>query len=513
MTSDGDMQNVGTMQAQDPAGLSKQVRFIPLDADHSRLEGVAVGLVRRCRNLLPIAFVFLADVIALTVSGSVALWLGGPVVPIAPVVPVYPLFVAFLVAVLSAYLLGGLYANETQSGPEELRKLTLMTTVAVAGLALVIYVVLILYRVPPLTFGSVWLFLLFAVPMARFAVRRLLSSFDWWGRKAIIVSVDPQAAQRLVDALRTDRGFGIRPCGILSVRRDAFISNNQEVAALHGAESVLHYARAHGIDYAIVTSTAWDDPEVSEIIQDYEEYFKHWLIMPDMDRSYSLWVRTRDLNGRLGLEVANKLNRPGERFVKRLLDLLITVTGVLAISPLLLLIALAIKLDSRGAILYGQQRLGRNGKQFRVLKFRSMRHNADALLEAYLQKHPELRAEWEATQKLKDDPRVTRLGDLLRRTSLDELPQLFNVLRGEMSLVGPRPIVKDEVERYGRVWDLYKRTRPGITGHWQVSGRSNTSYDERTGMDAYYVRNWSVWLDLYILFKTPAVVLSRDGAY
>jgi lipopolysaccharide/colanic/teichoic acid biosynthesis glycosyltransferase len=139
--------------------------------------------------------------------------------------------------------------------------------------------------------------------------------------------------------------------------------------------------------------------------------------------------------------------------------------------------------------------------------------NADAVLKECLEHDPDLRNEWEANQKLRNDPRVTAIGRILRKTSLDELPQIWNVFCGDMSLVGPRPIVEDEVRRYGSDFDLYRKVRPGITGLWQVSGRNETSYDERVQFDSYYVRNWSVWMDLYILGKTVRTVLAGEGAY
>jgi lipopolysaccharide/colanic/teichoic acid biosynthesis glycosyltransferase len=139
--------------------------------------------------------------------------------------------------------------------------------------------------------------------------------------------------------------------------------------------------------------------------------------------------------------------------------------------------------------------------------------DAEAALKSYLDQHPELRDEWNKDHKLKDDPRITRVGKFLRRTSLDELPQLWNILRGEMSLVGPRPIVSAEVSRCGEHFDMYSKVRPGLTGLWQVSGRNDTSYEQRVNLDCYYVRNWSVWLDLYILAKTIRVVLLGKGAY
>jgi Undecaprenyl-phosphate galactose phosphotransferase WbaP len=176
-------------------------------------------------------------------------------------------------------------------------------------------------------------------------------------------------------------------------------------------------------------------------------------------------------------------------------------------------IAVLVRLDSPGPIFYGQQRLGQGAQLFTAWKFRSVVTNGDQVLERFFQHYPEARITWDQEHKIKYDPRVTRIGRLLRRTSLDELPQLWNVLRGEMSLVGPRPIVGDEIRHYADKFDLYKRVLPGITGLWQVSGRSDVTYTERVNLDAYYVRNWSVWLDLYIFLRTVWVVLVGDGAY
>jgi lipopolysaccharide/colanic/teichoic acid biosynthesis glycosyltransferase len=195
--------------------------------------------------------------------------------------------------------------------------------------------------------------------------------------------------------------------------------------------------------------------------------------------------------------------------LKLSLDYLITIPGLIVISPLLLLIAIIIKLDSPGPAIHRRQVMGMNGAMFHAYKFRTMYTNGDEILEA----HPELKTELSENHKLKNDPRITRLGNFLRKSSLDELPQLFNVIRREMSLVGPRMISPAEVEKYQQ-WNINLLTvRPGISGPWQVSGRSDVSYKERVQIDMYYVRNWTIWLDIKILLQTiPAVIRSR-GAY
>jgi Undecaprenyl-phosphate galactose phosphotransferase WbaP len=197
----------------------------------------------------------------------------------------------------------------------------------------------------------------------------------------------------------------------------------------------------------------------------------------------------------------------------RVLDIsLILLAGPYIVLAFIILATL-IKLDSRGPVFFRQTRIGRFGRKFTVYKFRTMVQNADQELQNHLDKSPELRAEWVATQKLKQDPRLTRLGALLRKSSLDELPQLWNIIIGDMSLVGPRPIVDAEVKKYGKCFKYYIQVRPGLTGLWQVSGRNDTTYERRVELDEHYVRNRSLKLDLQILLKTVSVVLKQDGAY
>ena len=199
--------------------------------------------------------------------------------------------------------------------------------------------------------------------------------------------------------------------------------------------------------------------------------------------------------------------------LKRALDMLGAGTLLLVAAPALLLLALLVRADG-GPAFYAHERVGRGGRRFGCLKFRSMVVDSQSRLAALLEADPDVRAEWEATRKLRDDPRVTRIGRFLRATSLDELPQLLNVLRGEMSLVGPRPVVAAELAaHYGTAAEHYLSVRPGITGLWQVSGRSDTSYDTRVALDTQYATNPSIWTDLRILLRTPAIVVLRRGAY
>ena len=212
--------------------------------------------------------------------------------------------------------------------------------------------------------------------------------------------------------------------------------------------------------------------------------------------------------------ITNKKNNNIEKILKRSIDILAGICGVILLIPLTIGIYIARKIlkEDDGPIFYEQLRLGKNGKYFRMYKYRTMVIGAEEKLEKYLQENEEARKEFEANQKLKNDPRVTRLGKILRRTSLDEMPQLINVLKGEMSLVGPRPIVNREIPLFGDSMKIIHSVRPGITGYWAANGRSNVPYDERVEMERYYAENHSIKLDLKILVKTVESVIKKKGA-
>lgn len=202
------------------------------------------------------------------------------------------------------------------------------------------------------------------------------------------------------------------------------------------------------------------------------------------------------------------------KFTKRIIDIIGYIIGILILIPTTLIIYLARKVlkEDKGPLFYEQLRYGKNGKVFRLYKFRSMCIGADKKLKEYLENNDEAREEFEKTHKLQNDPRITKIGNFLRKSSLDELPQMINILKGDMSFVGPRPVVEKEVEEYGTNKDKFLSVRPGLTGYWQVNGRSNTTYEERMKMELYYVDNCSLWLDIKIFFKTFITVFKKEGA-
>lgn len=248
--------------------------------------------------------------------------------------------------------------------------------------------------------------------------------------------------------------------------------------------------------------------EMSELTRTY----RHIVYVPTGASFPVFGAQAVEFDGLAALEMVNQRRMWALRVEKWILDRLLAVIAFVLLLPFFVIIPILIKLTSRGPVFYRQNRLGRDGRPIRVWKFRSMYADADARLASILASDPAKKAEWEANFKLADDPRVTPFGRFLRKTSIDEFPQLFNVFAGDMALVGPRPIVSDEVKYYGSAYDIFASVHPGVTGLWQALGRSDTDYARRVALDTYYVLNWSPWMDVWILFRTVSAVLFMRGA-
>lgn len=395
----------------------------------------------------------------------------------------------------------GLYQTLPLPPHRELRSLCLTSSLVFGLLLLYLFMSKSSGSYSRLAILGAWLLSLLALPCWRYACRRLLCRARWWGAPLIILD-QSRRGKDFWHYLRRNPQYGLSPRHILSLPRE----RNALVAVLSD--------RARRTPNAIALFLQSNDRTSIEYLAHINRFFSKTLVVPHFGGQFQhFWLTPCDLGLHTGLLLRQNLRSRWRQRLKRLVDMSICVPlAALLLLPGLLL-GLAIRLDSPGPALYRQRRLGKGGRTIFIYKFRTMVSNADAVLHDYLETQPELRAEWERDQKLRHDPRITRMGRFLRKTSLDELPQLLNVLRGEMSLVGPRPIVDSEKEKYGLVYENYCRVRPGITGLWQVSGRNNTTYEERVSMDDYYVTNWSVWMDLWILGKTPLVVLTGYGAY
>jgi exopolysaccharide biosynthesis polyprenyl glycosylphosphotransferase len=360
---------------------------------------------------------------------------------------------------------------------------------------------------------SSWLLSFLFVSLARFLNRRLvyfLRSYGYFLTPSVIVGTNREAAT-LASDLGDWRSSGLRIFGFVSSRDADTIIYSPCLPLLGDVKDIHQVIAAHGIEDLIVAVTALDRDELLQLGEDVNG-------IPNVNLRLSSGLYellTTDVIvkkvGAVPLLSVNKVRlAPEEIYLKTLLDYtLITALAIFAL-PIFFLLAILIKLDSHGPVFHRRRVLGVSGKQFDAIKFRTMYENADELLR----NKPELKLELQSNHKLKEDPRVTRIGRWLRRFSLDELPQFLNVFLGQMSLVGPRMITPSEAKKYGFQKLNLLTVKPGLTGLWQVSGRSDLSYDDRVRLDLYYIRNYSVWLDLQILFiqTLPAVLRSR-GAY
>ena len=463
----------------------------------------------RYSGALTITVLGLTDALVLVAAfvSSVCLWsLARPGTNLRYLLSFWP----FLLVFVAVYVGAGLYRVVGMNPVQELRQSVMATSLAFlifTGSTFLLKEARWFPRgIPLLT----WMLITVTLPAARATIRKICGPRQWFGRGVVILGAG-KTGESVLRALQQSPGLGLKPVAVLddNAKRDRLCG----VPVLGGLALAPSLAAKARLSYGILAMPGLSRRRLLEILHKHGQAFDRLLLIPDLLGMASLCVEATDLGGMLGLEIRHNLLYRPARVVKRVLDL----AAVVALAPILLplfgVVACLIKLTSRGTVFYGQTRVGHGSRVFKAWKFRTMVQGADAVLRRHLASDPALAEEWRLTHKLKRDPRVTGLGKLLRRTSLDELPQLINVITGEMSLVGPRPIVAAEVEKYGEHYAFYRRVTPGITGLWQVSGRNNTTYDERVTFDQYYVLNWSLWLDVYILKRTVRTVLTGDGAY
>ena len=416
---------------------------------------------------------------------------------------------ATLLALVASFGCFGLYPGVGVNAVEEMRRI--LSATIVGYLFLICLTFILGHNLNSrLSIVMAWSLAATITIVGRNIVRVALCRYSWWGVPAVIFGTG-ESATRIIQVLQSHPSLALRPIAILD---DA-----SRVSAIGGIPVIGPYKAANSLEvtneikYAIVAVPGLQGASLARFLRQNVNCFKHVLVIPDFTGVSSLWVSARDLGGLLGLEISHVLMQPMSRFIKRVFDITVAASVGVAFLPILILVYLAVRLTSAGPVFYGQDRVGRGGKTFIAWKFRTMVVDADDVLESYLAADHSMRAEWDKTQKLRRDPRITKVGRILRKTSLDELPQIWNVICGDMSLVGPRPIMLNQIDMYGEQMELYRRVDPGITGMWQISGRNHTSFQDRVRHDEYYIQNWSVWLDLYILGRTVKTVLFTEGAY
>lgn len=358
--------------------------------------------------------------------------------------------------------------------------------------------------------------LLVIVPLSRYLCRRALHLKGWWLQPTCIVGVGRNAV-RTAKAVSSDEWMGHKVVGFVDL--EGKLPPGTLLEGLPVFPTIAQHIKFNrsiiekpSVVFALESSSQMH--EYGHEINRYIMASSHATISPPMSGLplYGAEIINIYRHDSVIVKLQNKINCQSSRVVKRVFDLILSSLLLVALSPMLIVLAMFIRKDG-GPAVYGHERIGRNGKSFYCLKFRSMRVDSALQLSQHLEQNPAARVEWEASRKLKNDPRVTAVGHFIRRSSLDELPQLWNVIKGEMSLVGPRPIVIEECEKYGDDLPYYLSMLPGITGLWQSSGRSDTDYTKRVSLDVWYARNWSLWQDFVILVRTPVSLLKVKGAY
>jgi Undecaprenyl-phosphate galactose phosphotransferase WbaP len=406
--------------------------------------------------------------------------------------------------------LAGLHPGFALAPGQELRRYTI-TSLIVNGFGLAAWI--FLHKAPLaslLVFLCGWLLSIPILTLSRVLVRAAASHAKVWG-VPVVVFGSGKTARSLIDRLLRCRWIGYRPELLLDTESH-HSSSYGGIPVVSDLQKGFDLARRCGYSTALVALPSNGNGKNNEIIQKYVKAFPTFILFPDFAGLAGVLTSVRDFEGILGLSTRQRLQLPLYRGFKRIIDVVGVLVGGLVFLPFILVIMALVKMDSPGPVFYGHRRIGQGGREFRAWKFRSMIADADQKLAECFEKDPEYRKEWNAKRKIVHDPRVTRFGRFLRRRSLDELPQLWNILKGEMSLVGPRPIVRQEIPLYGTAWEKVSSVVPGLTGYWQVSGRSETGFHERIVHDLYYIQNWSIWLDLFIIFKTIWTILLGTGA-
>lgn len=357
----------------------------------------------------------------------------------------------------------------------------------------------------------VWLFSVPSLLLMRSFATKLLYSVRSM-RQPILLIGEPD--EQTLKIFKADR-YGYNIIGVISDKENNLFNGLTPLPVLGNIEKTLEVVKAADIRNVAIQARNLSKEVVIDLIYKLQPVVDHITIVPEL---YGVPIGSLTVDVLFEEKVAfftlsNNLSKLHNRIFKTVFDLLFGLLAFIIVLPVMLVIGLLIYIDSPGPIIFSHRRVGLNGEQFPCFKFRTMAVNAEQMLNDYLANNSAAKAEWEKDRKLKDDPRVTKIGQFLRRTSLDELPQIINVIRGEMSLIGPRPIVEDELPLYGKYANDYLSVLPGISGLWQVSGRNDVEYSERVKMDSWYVRNWSIWLDIMIALKTVKVILSGKGAY
>jgi Undecaprenyl-phosphate galactose phosphotransferase WbaP len=425
------------------------------------------------------------------------------------------IFAGLIALTLGLFGARGHYTRRWPFGDEVLDVLKVFLFVAVVD---GIFAYLTKWQFSRAWFMTAWLTALLLVPVLRVLSKKILIRAELWQTPTAIFGAGNNAREA-AEALQSEPLMGLDVIAFLASpehdpEKPTIVVNGKHIPVFVLGQDLRGVIQRLGSPRIVVALEADNLAAQQTLLQRLAAEDSEMSVIPPLRGlpSYGMEVTHFFRHEVLMLTVRNNLARPSHQLAKRVFDVVGAIVLLIFLAPLFAYLSFRIR-KSGGPAIFKHSRVGRHGMPFDCLKFRTMVPNADELLWEMLARDIEAQGEWARYYKLKDDPRVTEIGLFLRETSLDELPQLWNVVKGEMSLVGPRPVVKEELSRYGDQLPYYLEARPGITGLWQISGRNNTGYEDRVALDSWYVRNWSLWYDLVILAKTVRVVLAREGAY
>ena len=410
------------------------------------------------------------------------------------------------VAVIFAF--NSLYPGYGKTAVKEVENTSKLLTMVFLFLSSTTYLLNVYELFPRSIFLLSWVMCIVLIPGLRFIIRNRIIRYPWYGIP-VLFATDGTGFESTLTALQNCRRMGWNPKAVFSLEKKLQQLENITIPIVYSWEEFLEIKSKEQVHIALFS--AEDNQNSMYWLRKISGKFKVVTLMIPYYNLGSLWVEPRDLEGHLGLEVTYHLLDNRSKYVKRLVDIVGSISLLILFSPLFLFLSLLITLESSAPVFFRQDRFGINNKRYPAYKFRSMVKNAEKKLKVYLENNPEAYAEYKEFHKLNNDPRITRIGKFLRKFSLDELPQLWNVLRGDMSLIGPRAYMPSELDEIGDYADIIFRVRPGMTGWWQVMGRQKTAFQARLRMDEYYISNWSLWMDLYIFYKTFWVVVRGTG--
>jgi len=457
----------------------------------------------------------LSDLLAITLAFSIAFVMRWNLIPImggyVTTSLIGPLYILLIIIIPVIFLVFGLYPGHGRIGLAEFQSTIISISLAYTITALVVFSLGLSQFFSRAVFIVSWLLSLVTILSFRLVVHNRGSLFGWWGKPAVIIG-DYRDVEKIITYLRSARRIGYKPFAAILISEKKEVKHINGIPIYEMTKDNLQQFRNMNVKLAIYTNRAGNfESAIRKHIHTLNNIFPEIIFVLADSNMNLLSMTAMDLAGHPSLVVKYNLLNPVFQTIKRVFDLTLCLLSLVVTLPVFIIISIILWIDSPGPIFHIQERLGKNGRRFKLYKFRTMVVGAEKKLEEILERDTARRLEYEEFHKLQNDPRLTRVGRILRRISFDEYPQIWNVIRGEMSWVGPRAYLPEEYDLMEDYSETIQRVVPGLTGWWQVMGRHKLNFKERLRLDEYYISNFSLLMDAYIILKTVFVVLSGQG--